>query len=177
MLCRCATSAASSIPPSWLCVSASIAELNKNAEDEEFSAFLYVGRCMWDAINRVRTRRGNTCINNVAIGAAYTLNKYRNEIKKIAIFDFDVHHGNGTEEIIQMLNYKKFSKTFEYDKNISINIENTKQINWLDCNDAQNLLFISTHIYDKANEKNFIPILAGQKQILKKLVVYIQVEF
>ena len=109
--------------------------------------------------NPVVTSTGFCIVNNVAIGAAYTKNKYRNEIKRIAIFDFDVHHGNGTEEIIQMLNYKKFSQSFE--SNISINIENSKQINWLDFDDAKNILFISTHIYDKANEKKFYPYSGG----------------
>ena len=38
------------------------------------------------------------CIyNNVAVGAHYLLEKYR--LKKIAIIDFDVHHGNGTQDI------------------------------------------------------------------------------
>jgi len=38
------------------------------------------------------------CIyNNVAIGGMYLLKKYN--YKKIAIIDFDVHHGNGTQEI------------------------------------------------------------------------------
>ncbi len=38
------------------------------------------------------------CIyNNVAIGAHYLLDKYK--LKKVAIIDFDVHHGNGTQEI------------------------------------------------------------------------------
>ena len=38
------------------------------------------------------------CIyNNVAIGAHYLLNHYN--LKKVAIIDFDVHHGNGTQEI------------------------------------------------------------------------------
>ena len=36
-------------------------------------------------------------INNVAVTARYLQNKY--EINKIAIIDFDVHHGNGTQEI------------------------------------------------------------------------------
>ena len=111
--------------------------------------------------NPVVTSTGFCIVNNVAIGAAYIKNKYRNEIKKVAIFDFDVHHGNGTEEIIQMLNYKKFSKNFDYNKNISITIENTKQLNWLDYDDPKNLLFISTHIYDKANEKKFYPYSGG----------------
>ena len=38
------------------------------------------------------------CIyNNVAVGANYLLNQYK--YKKIAIIDFDVHHGNGTQDI------------------------------------------------------------------------------
>ena len=38
------------------------------------------------------------CIyNNVAIGAYYLLEKYN--FKKVAIIDFDVHHGNGTQDI------------------------------------------------------------------------------
>ena len=38
------------------------------------------------------------CIyNNVAIGAHYLLEKY--QLNKVAILDFDVHHGNGTQEI------------------------------------------------------------------------------
>ena len=35
--------------------------------------------------------------NNVAVGAYYLLEKYN--IKKVAIIDFDVHHGNGTQNI------------------------------------------------------------------------------
>ena len=38
------------------------------------------------------------CIyNNVAVGANYLLDKYK--LNKIAIIDFDVHHGNGTQDI------------------------------------------------------------------------------
>ncbi len=38
------------------------------------------------------------CIyNNVAVGANYLLNQYN--YKKVAIIDFDVHHGNGTQNI------------------------------------------------------------------------------
>lgn len=39
------------------------------------------------------------CIfNNVAVGARYAQNKYK-EISKVAILDWDVHHGNGTQGI------------------------------------------------------------------------------
>lgn len=38
------------------------------------------------------------CIyNNIAVGAAYLLNHYN--YNKVAIIDYDVHHGNGTQEI------------------------------------------------------------------------------
>jgi len=38
------------------------------------------------------------CIyNNVAVGANYLIDKYK--LNKIAIVDFDVHHGNGTQDI------------------------------------------------------------------------------
>ena len=36
-------------------------------------------------------------INNIAVCASYLQNKY--DVNKIAIIDFDVHHGNGTQEI------------------------------------------------------------------------------
>ncbi|MDC0436281.1 histone deacetylase family protein [Candidatus Pelagibacter sp.] len=38
------------------------------------------------------------CIyNNVAVGAHYLLKKYK--LSKVAIFDLDIHHGNGTQNI------------------------------------------------------------------------------
>ena len=107
------------------------------------------------------TSSGFCIVNNVAIGAAYAKNKYREKIKKIAIFDFDVHHGNGTEEIIQMLNYKTFIKSFNYDKICSFSTKNTQQINWLDCDDAKNILYISTHIYDENSPNSFYPYSGG----------------
>ena len=35
--------------------------------------------------------------NNIAVGAYYLLEKYK--LNKVAIIDFDVHHGNGTQDI------------------------------------------------------------------------------
>lgn len=42
---------------------------------------------------------GFCLFNNIAIAAAYALEKY--SLQRIAIVDFDVHHGNGTEDIFQ----------------------------------------------------------------------------
>ena len=40
---------------------------------------------------------GFCILNSVSIGANYLLKKYK--YKKVAIIDFDVHHGNGTQDI------------------------------------------------------------------------------
>ena len=47
------------------------------------------------------------CIyNNIAVGAHYLIEKYK--LKRIAIIDFDVHHGNGTQEIFFKDKSRKF---------------------------------------------------------------------
>lgn len=46
-----------------------------------------------------RHRAMGFCIfNNVAVGAYHAIHKYG--LKRVAIIDFDVHHGNGTEDIV-----------------------------------------------------------------------------
>ena len=53
------------------------------------------------------------CIyNNVAIGAHYLLEKY--EYNKIAIIDFDVHHGNGTQNIFHDNKKVMYISTHQY---------------------------------------------------------------
>ena len=51
-------------------------------------------------------------INNVAVAAKYLQKKY--EINKIAIVDFDVHHGNGTQEIFYKDESVLYGSTHEF---------------------------------------------------------------
>jgi acetoin utilization deacetylase AcuC-like enzyme len=44
--------------------------------------------------------QGFCLVNNIAIGAVYALQTYPEKIKKVAIVDIDVHHGDGTEHIV-----------------------------------------------------------------------------
>ena len=47
-----------------------------------------------------RNRAMGFCFfNNVAIGAVYALEKYG--LKRVAIIDWDVHHGNGTQHLLR----------------------------------------------------------------------------
>jgi acetoin utilization deacetylase AcuC-like enzyme len=53
------------------------------------------------------------CIfNNVAVGAAHALQVYG--LEKVAIFDFDVHHGNGTEDMFSDNPAVMLCSSFQY---------------------------------------------------------------
>ena len=53
------------------------------------------------------------CIfNNIAVGASYLLNNYN--YKKVAIIDFDVHHGNGTQDIFYNNEKVLYISTHQY---------------------------------------------------------------
>ena len=53
------------------------------------------------------------CIyNNVPVGAHYLLEKYK--LNKIAIIDFDVHHGNGTQDIFYNNEKVLYISTHQY---------------------------------------------------------------
>ena len=51
-------------------------------------------------------------INNVAVAAKYLQKKY--QINRIAIIDFDVHHGNGTQEIFYKDNSVLYGSSHEF---------------------------------------------------------------
>ena len=55
---------------------------------------------------------GFCLFDNIAVGAAHALETYG--LERVAIVDFDVHHGNGTEEIFQNESRILFCSTFEH---------------------------------------------------------------
>lgn len=58
------------------------------------------------------TAMGFCLFNNVAVAAAHALAEYG--FSRIAILDFDVHHGNGTEEIFHSDDRVLFCSTFQH---------------------------------------------------------------
>tara|TARA_Y100001958_G_C21213887_1_gene539386 strand:- start:605 stop:1534 length:930 start_codon:yes stop_codon:yes gene_type:complete len=64
--------------------------------------------------HHAETERANgfCFINNIAVAARYLQKKYN--IKKVAIIDFDVHHGNGTQEIFYNDRSVAYGSTHEF---------------------------------------------------------------
>lgn len=90
---------------------------------------------------------GFCLLNNVAIGAAYARSMYRNDgIQKVAIIDFDVHHGNGTEEIIKQL-VPMTEKAAIRSPFVFGELSMKSYSPWLDETDVDNVFFASTHGY------------------------------
>lgn len=59
-----------------------------------------------------RHAMGFCLFNNVAIGAYHALNHYG--LTRVAILDFDVHHGNGTEEMVGGDDRVLFCSSFQH---------------------------------------------------------------
>ncbi|TMW59041.1 hypothetical protein Poli38472_007186 [Pythium oligandrum] len=90
---------------------------------------------------------GFCVFNNVAIGAAYARSHYKRQgIHRIAILDFDVHHGNGTEEIIQQLVPSTAELRYETPYGEGKHIVHQYKP-WRNESDAENVFFCSVHGY------------------------------
>jgi acetoin utilization deacetylase AcuC-like enzyme len=93
--------------------------------------------------------------NNVAVGAYYLLEKYN--ISKVAIIDFDVHHGNGTQNIFYNNENVLYISTHQYPYYPGSGAEHEKGIN-------DNVLNIplpagtKTHEFLNAYERIFIKL-------------------
>lgn len=90
---------------------------------------------------------GFCLLNNVAIGAAYVMSVYRHAgIKKVAILDFDVHHGNGTEACVA--NTAPSLDTFEFATPYGKGTQTFPVYKpWCDENDKDNVFFASVQGY------------------------------
>lgn len=55
---------------------------------------------------------GFCLFNNVAVGVAHAIEQYH--LQQVAILDFDVHHGNGSEEIFRDNSHVMLCSTFQH---------------------------------------------------------------
>ena len=65
-------------------------------------------------------------INNIAVSARYLQKKY--DVNKIAIIDFDVHHGNGTQEIFYKDHSVAYGSSHEFPLFPGTGAENEKGV-------------------------------------------------
>ena len=92
---------------------------------------------------------GFCLFNNVAVAAAYARHMYRHKgIQRVAILDFDVHHGNGTEALVRNLEPTTVTNTFPTLFG-DVTLESPSYKPWLDETDSDNVLFVSLHGYGR----------------------------
>jgi acetoin utilization deacetylase AcuC-like enzyme len=102
------------------------------------------------------TSNGFCLFNNVSIGAAYSKYMYSKLVQKVAILDFDVHHGNGTEAIVRNLRPTKLKMPLNLPMALGC-LEYDSYKPWLSEDDAKNVLFISSHAYGREGHGFFYP--------------------
>ena len=93
---------------------------------------------------------GFCLLNNVAIGAGYAKCAYRNQgIARVAILDFDVHHGNGTEACIENLVPSTLVDKHSIPGVGEMVTATPSYKPWLNEQDPDNIFFCSVHGFGK----------------------------
>ncbi|KAG7389288.1 hypothetical protein PHYBOEH_007540 [Phytophthora boehmeriae] len=107
---------------------------------------------------------GFCLFNNVAIGAAYARAHLKHRgINKVAILDFDVHHGNGTEEIVRQL--VPSTKEIKFETPYGVGKQVVHQYKpWRNEDDADNVFFCSVHGYGRKDPENKEDLPKGETQ-------------
>ena len=84
-------------------------------------------------------------MNNVAVAAAYAMSVHIDVVRRgVAIVDIDVHHGNGTEDIVRNLLPRKISSVSRTPAGV-LHVTQDVYAPWRDEADASNVQFISIH--------------------------------
>ncbi|KAL4139846.1 hypothetical protein PRNP1_015491 [Phytophthora ramorum] len=107
---------------------------------------------------------GFCLFNNVAVGAAYARAHLKHRgINKVAILDFDVHHGNGTEEIVRQLVPSTKEVTFETPYGVGKQVVHQYKP-WRSDDDSENVFFCSVHGYGHKDPENKEELAKGEVQ-------------
>ena len=89
---------------------------------------------------------GFCLLNNVAIGAAYAMAVHRGTVARVAIVDFDVHHGQGTEACVEAVVPTSVRLPFTtVAAEGHLRVQTCKP--WLGETDRHNVFFASVHGY------------------------------
>lgn len=89
---------------------------------------------------------GFCVLANAAIGAAYAMAVHRDVVRTVAIVDFDIHHGNGTEACVQAVVPTAWTESHETPLG-SISASGVTYKPWLGASDKERIFFASIHGY------------------------------
>lgn len=98
---------------------------------------------------------GFCLLSNAAIGAAYAMAARGRDrgINRVAIIDFDVHHGNGTEEVVRNLRPSTSSHTHSSPMgDVTVTSRSFKP--WVSDTDEDKVFFCSIHSYGEVTEQH-----------------------
>jgi len=102
----------------------------------------------YGAASKAAAGTAGTGTTGAGAGAGSGAAGARGPVRRIAIFDFDVHHGNGTEAIIRGLYPSEVVETVPLQ--FATGAFSTMVYRpWLDASDGADVMFVSSHGYGK----------------------------
>ncbi|KAJ1481010.1 histone deacetylase domain-containing protein, partial [Baffinella frigidus] len=98
---------------------------------------------------------GFCLLSNAAIGAAHAMAARGRDmgVKRVAIVDFDVHHGNGTEECVRNLQPARLTHKVNTPVG-ELAVKSWDYKPWVTDKDSDNVLFASTHSFGEVSSRN-----------------------
>jgi len=87
---------------------------------------------------------GFCLLSNATIGAAFALSTQRTLVQRVALIDFDVHHGNGSEACFKNLRPTEHKEVFQTSLG-SLSLSRVDYKPWLASDDHQRVFFGSIH--------------------------------
>lgn len=106
---------------------------------------------------------GFCLLSNVAIAASYALHVHRDVVRRVALIDFDAHHGNGTEACVRALKPVSWVERCAT-STCSLQLYGTRFKPWLDDSDVDRVFFGSIHGFETCTESgghSFFPGSGG----------------
>jgi len=96
---------------------------------------------------------GFCLLSNAAIGAAHAMAARGRDmgVKRVAIVDFDVHHGNGTEECVRNLQPARLTHKVNTPVG-ELAVKSWDYKPWVTDKDSDNVLFASTHSFGEVTD-------------------------
>jgi len=89
---------------------------------------------------------GFCVLANAAIAAAYAIAVHRQTVRRVAIVDFDIHHGNGTEACVQAVVPRTWTEVHDTPTG-RVSASGVTYKPWLGADDRERIFFSSIHGY------------------------------